>query len=292
MAGTPAVDPSGAPVVAPRASNASALPLAGLGVLVTRPAAQAEPLCQRLAAAGATVWRLPALAIEPLGHAAGHRAAAGPLDHYRRVIFVSVNAVVHGVFLLETARDSGLRVPEIFAIGPATADALAAAGHAVALPPGGSYDSETLLASPELQQVAGEHILIVRGEGGREHLAQSLRARGATVHYADVYRRVLPATTPLLVEQVALAEQAITSGALHVVTATSSELLDNTLRLFPDAACLSGVTWLAGSRRIGQRVRELGFQGPVIVAERPDDAGLVGALEFWRKHQSAGVLPA
>jgi uroporphyrinogen-III synthase len=265
--------------------------LAGLGVLVTRPAAQAEPLCQRLSAAGATVWRLPAMAIEPLGHAAGHRAAVGPLDHFRRVIFVSANAVTHGAFLLETRPASTGARPEVLAIGPATAQALLAAGHAVALPPGGSYDSETLLAAPELQQVQGESILIVRGEGGREHLAQSLQARGATVHYADVYRRVVPPTTALLIEQVALAEQAVASGALQVVTATSSELLDNTLRLFPDASCLSEVAWLAGSRRIGQRVRELGFQGPLVVADQPDDAGLVGALAFWRKHHAASTAP-
>ena len=262
------------------------LPLAGLGVLVTRPAAQAEPLCQQLANAGATVWRLPAMNIEALGHAAGHRAAVGPLDHYRRIIFVSANAVTHGAFLLEALRTSSGPAPEILAIGPATAQVLADAGHTVALPPGGSYDSETLLAATELQQVQGERILIVRGEGGREHLAQSLQARGAKVHYADVYRRVLPPTTALLIEQVALAEQALASGALHVVTATSSELLDNTLRLFPDASCLSAVTWLAGSRRIGQRVRELGFAGARVVADRPDDDGLVEALKFWRKHQA------
>jgi uroporphyrinogen-III synthase len=262
------------------------LPLAGLGVLVTRPAAQAEPLCQQLANAGAKVWRLPAMHIEALGHAAGHRAAVGPLDHFQRIIFVSANAVTYGVFLLETLRNSSGPAPEVLAIGPATAQALADAGHTVALPPGGSYDSETLLAATELQQVQGERILIVRGEGGREHLAQSLQARGAKVHYADVYRRVLPPTTALLIEQVALAEQALASGALHVVTATSSELLDNTLRLFPDASCLSGVTWLAGSRRIGQRVRELGFTGALVVADRPDDAGLVAALAFWRKHQA------
>ena len=261
------------------------LPLAGLGVLVTRPAAQAEPLCQQLTDAGARVWRLPAMTIEPLGHAAGHRAAIGPLDHYQRIIFVSANAVTYGVCLLEALRTSSGPAPEILAIGPATAQALADAGHTVALPPGGSYDSETLLAATELQQVQGERILIVRGEGGREHLAQSLHARGAKVHYADVYRRVLPPTTALLIEQVALAEQALANGALHVVTATSSELLDNTLRLFPDASCLSGITWLAGSRRIGQRVRELGYEGAVVVADRPDDAGLVAALAFWWKHQ-------
>lgn len=256
-------------------------------MLVTRPAAQAAPLCERLTAAGAMVWKLPAMAIEPLGHATGHRAAVGPLDHFRWIIFVSANAVTHGAFLLEAQPNGNRARPEVLAIGPATAQALLAAGHAVALPPGGSYDSETLLAAPELQQVKDERILIVRGEGGREHLAQSLQARGATVHYANVYRRVLPPTTALLVEQVALAEQALASGALQVVTATSSELLDNTLRLFPDASCLGKVAWLAGSRRIGQRVRELGFQGPLVVADQPDDAGLVGALEFWRKHQTA-----
>ena len=255
------------------ASAPTPLPLAGLGVLVTRPAAQAEPLCQQLANAGATVWRLPAMNIEALGHAAGHRAAVGPLDHYRRIIFVSANAVTHGAFLLEALRTSSGPAPEILAIGPATAQVLADAGH-------------TVLAATELQQVQGERILIVRGEGGREHLAQSLQARGAKVHYADVYRRVLPPTTALLIEQVALAEQALASGALHVVTATSSELLDNTLRLFPDASCLSAVTWLAGSRRIGQRVRELGFAGALVVADRPDDDGLVEALKFWRKHQA------
>lgn len=270
------------------ANPAAPLPLAGLGVLCTRPAAQAEPLCQRLAAAGAKVWRLPAMAIEALGHAAGHRAAVGPLDHYRWVIYVSANAVAHGAFLLEALPAINGARPEVLAIGPATAQALLAAGHTVALPPGGRYDSETLLAAPELQQVHGERILIVRGEGGREHLAQSLQARGAMVHYANVYRRVVPPTTALLIDQVALAEQALASGALHVVTATSSELLDNTLRLFPDASCLSKVAWLAGSRRIGQRVRELGFQGPLVVADQPDDAGLVDALAFWRKHQAAG----
>lgn len=256
--------------------------LEGLGVLVTRPAAQADALCAALHDAGARIHRLPALLIEPLGQAAGHRAAAGPLDHYQFVVFVSVNAVLHGACLLEGGLPSTTR---LLAVGPATAQALAASGHAVDLPPAGHYDSESLLALDCLQHVQGKRVLVVRGEGGREHLAQSLRARGATVGYADVYRRVLPPTTPLLVAQVAAAEQALRRRELQVVTATSSELLDNTVRLFPEPACLATVAWLAGSRRIGQRVRELGFAGDLIVAERPDDAGLVAALLFWRRHQ-------
>ena len=263
------------------------LALSGLGVLVTRPAAQADPLCAALAAQGARVLRLPALLIEPLGQAAGHRAAAGPLDHYQFLIFVSVNAVLHGACLLEGGVPAGTR---LLAVGPATAQALAALGHRVDLPPDGSFDSESLLARDALQDVRGKRVLIVRGEGGREHLAQSLQARGAGVHYADVYRRTLPPTTPLLVEQVATAEQALRAGSVQLVTATSSELLDNTLRLFPDPTCLTGVAWLAGSRRIGQRVRELGFGGDVVVAERPDDAGLIDALCFWHRHHQEADL--
>ena len=258
--------------------------LTGLGVLVTRPAAQAEPLCAALAAAGASVYRLPAMFIEPVGQATGHRAAAGPLDHYQFLIFVSVNAVLHGACLLEGGLPPGTR---LLAVGPATSQALADLGQVVDQPPDGRFDSESLLAQPVLQDVRGKRVLIVRGEGGREHLAQSLQARGASVQYADVYRRSLPPTTPLLVEQVAMAEQALRSGALQVVTATSGELLDNTLRLFPDPGCLANVAWLAGSRRIGQRVRELGFGGDVIVAERPEDAGLVEALRFWFRHHQA-----
>ncbi len=255
--------------------------LAGLGILVTRPAAQAEGLCAALETAGARVLRLPALLIEPLGQASGQRAAAGPLDHYQFVVFVSVNAVLHGACLLE----GGLpRHTRVLAVGPATAQALADRGQSLAAPPGGHYDSESLLALDCLQQLQGQRVLVVRGEGGREHLAQSLRARGAQVTYADVYRRILPPTTPLLVAQVAEAEQALRRGELQVVTATSGELLDNTVRLFPAPACLAGVAWLAGSRRIGQRVRELGFAGDLIVAERPDDAGLVEALVFWHRH--------
>ena len=260
-------------------------PLTGLGVLVTRPAAQAEPLCLALMAQGAKVWRLPALEIVPLGHAAGHRAAVGPLDHYHWVIFVSSNAVTYGATLLEGTEPR--RTPRVLAIGPATAQALAQSGHPVAAAPGGSYDSETLLSADTLQQVRGQRVLIVRGTGGREHLAQSLQARGAEVFYADVYRRDLPPTTPLLVEQVAAAEQALDSGQLQVVTATSSELLDNTLRLFTAQTRLSQVHWLAGSRRIGQRVRELGLRGDVIVAEQPDDHGLLAALTFWQRHRVA-----
>lgn len=256
--------------------------LSGLGVLVTRPAAQADGLCAALGQLGATVLRLPALDIVPAAAPAALRAAAGPLDRYRWVIFVSANAVLHGASLLAALPAQG--GPGLLAVGPATAAALAAAGHPVVRPPDGAYDSESLLAGPTLRDVNGAQVLIVRGEGGREHLAESLAARGARVDHAAVYRRELPATTSLLVEQVARAETALARGELQVITATSGELFDNTLRLLTDHSALRRVAWLAGSRRIGDRIREVGFSGDLIVAERPDDAGLVDALVFWRRH--------
>ena len=252
--------------------------LEGLGVLVTRPEPQAGPLARRLAAEGARVYRLPAIELLPREDRARQRAALGPIDRFHWIVFVSANAVRFGVALLEGRRDLKLA-----AVGPATAAALNHAGFRVALVPQGGYDSEHLLASPELRNVRGLRVLIVRGDGGRELLAGELAARGAEIAYAEVYERRCARPVP---GAVAAVEAEWAGGAIDVVTATSVELLRCLYEMLSPAgrALLDRTALLAGGPRIGAVARQIGIAGPLIVAARPDDDGLMDALLKWRRH--------
>lgn len=255
--------------------------LEDLGVLVTRPEAQAGGLARRLAAEGARVYRLPAVELRVRDDRAAQRAALGPLDRFQWIVFVSANAVRFGVTLLDERRDL-----QLAAVGPATAAALNHAGFRVALVPGGRYDSEGLLATTEFSHVAGQRILIVRGGGGREYLAEQLRARGAEVLYAEVYERRRAEPVPGAVGAV---EAEWAAGAIQIVTATSPELLRALFEILSPAGreLLAHTALLAGGARIAATAREIGLTGPLVVANEPDDDGLMDALLKWRRHTNA-----
>jgi uroporphyrinogen-III synthase len=255
--------------------------LEDLGVLVTRPEAQAAPLARRLAAAGARVYRLPAIELRPRDDLAAQRAALGPIDRFHWIVFVSANAVRFGVRLLDERRDLRLA-----AVGPATAAALNHAGFRVALVPSGGYGSESLLASPEFGHVQGQRILIVRGDAGRELLAEELGTRGAEVSYAEVYERRCARPVP---GAVAAVEAEWSRGAIDIVTATSPELLKCLYEILSPAgrSLLASTALLAGSERIAALARQIGLKGPLVLAAQPDDDGLVDALLRWRRHTSA-----
>lgn len=249
--------------------------LAGLGVLVTRPEPEAGRLGRRLALEGARVYQLPAVELRPREDRAAQRAALGPLDRFHWIVFVSANAVRFGVSLLEERRDLRL-----VAVGPATANALNQAGFRVSLVPSARFDSESLLATAEFSHVEGQRILIVRGGGGREYLAEQLRARGAEVVYAEVYDRHRAQLPP---GAVAAVEVEWAAGAIDVVTATSPELLRMLYEMLSGAGreLLGRTALLAGGARIAAVAREIGIQGPLIVATSPDDDALVAALGEW-----------
>lgn len=179
--------------------------LCGLDVIVTRPHSQAAPLAAALRAVGALVHLLPTIEIEavvPPSSALQGTAFAT----YDAAIFVSVNAVTHGVgplLLSGYARlssnsansDPALaesRCPRnVLAVGPATAAALADYQITAVVPD--AYSTEGLLASETLCGLGSSaRVLIVRGQGGRETLAKALRSRGLQVDELAVYRRVLP----------------------------------------------------------------------------------------------------
>lgn len=249
---------------------APAGPLAGLGILVTRPARQAGGFAQKLAALGATPVIFPAVAILPPADPAPLARAHAALSTYDFAVFVSANAVEYGA---PDARiwPEGLMA---FAPGPGTAETLAAVGIAGARIPATTFDSEGLLALPELAAVRGKRVVIFRGDGGREHLGDTLRARGAIVQYVGCYRRAAPASGAA-----GLAE-AFRDGRIDAVTITSSEGLDNLWAALDDP---TRDEWRARPTfvphpRIAARARSLGL-APIETAG--GDAGIVAGLLEW-----------
>lgn len=249
--------------------------LAGLTVIVTRPARQAANLTRLLDAEGARVIAFPALAIEPVP-LDPDQAAACALDGYDWVIYTSANAVLQSIPRL--GRPGRSRVA---AIGRATARALEDAGVAVhALPQSGSAaDSEALLAHPDLAAPAGRRILVVKGVGGRDALRAGLAAGGAQVSTVEVYRRTRPTPSSQSLDELARANA---SGTV-VATVTSSEVLESLLAMVPDRRCgwLRDAQLLVPGDRVAADARRLGWRGPVLVAARAEDEAMLAALLSW-----------
>ena len=147
------------------------------------------------------------------------------------------------------------------------------AGLCVDLLPENNYNSEALLALPEMQHIQGQKLLIVRGIGGREELANTLRDRGADVHYLNVYKRITPSINNA--EVIALLEQ----NKLDVITATSGETLHNLLIMLGVAhhERLFTLPLVVVSDRIKQIAVELGFKR-IAVANSPSDEAILATI--------------
>jgi uroporphyrinogen-III synthase len=253
----------------------TAAPLAGLRVVVTRPAHQAQGLSQAITAAGGEALLFPGLEIAPPQDLARAQAQLARLADHDWLIFISANAVQAAW----RQADAVLRAygGRIAAVGAATAAALANLGVGVDLQPEADFSSEGLLATPVLRAVQGRRVLIIRGEGGREHLAQTLRARGAHVEYAEVYRRRCPVPSAELIEAVWVRR------APAVVIATSPQILDNLDRILTLEAARRAwlaAQWVVVSQTMVARAQALGCARPALLA-RPDDRALLAALLAW-----------
>jgi uroporphyrinogen-III synthase len=257
-------------------SIAQAQPLQDLGVVVTRPAHQAEGFCTRIEALGARAIRFPVLEILEPSDSAALLALIDRLSEFDLAVFISPNAVNKAMNLVK-ARGGWPEGLRIAAIGQRSARELERHGLKPDLRPGRRFDSEALLALPELQQVAGQRVVIFRGDGGRELLADTLRARGAEVEYANAYRRGRPEVdnSRLLYHW--------SRGELDLITVTSVEGLHN---LF-DMVGKLGQVWLrktplvVGSARIAETVGDLGFADTPTVADDPGDESMLKAVLGW-----------
>ena len=165
----------------------------GWRLLLTRPAEESQALAQVLADEGVFSTSLPLLEIEPLPVSEENRSIIYNLAAYCAVIVVSKPAARLGLEMLDEVWPQP-PMQDWFTVGAATAQILDDYGLRVFFPEEGD-DSEALLDLAQLQTAISGYdpkVLIMRGEDGRELLAERLRERGVTVDYLPLYRRHLP----------------------------------------------------------------------------------------------------
>jgi uroporphyrinogen-III synthase len=261
--------------------------LDGVGVLVTRPAHQAAPLCRLFEDEGAAVTRFPAIDIRPLADTSTWTARLGDLAAFDLIIFASANAVRYGAALLEPKHLEPKRLEPkrdlpLAAIGPATARALNHAGYRVAVQPQqAGFDSESLLSHPRLASIAGRRVLIVKGQGGRELLERELQRRGAALTLAEVYRRECRVVAA---EELGALEARFERREIQVITATSGEIGGNLLLLATPALrrYFASAHWLVPGARVAEALRQGGLEAPIVRAASAEDQDLVSAVVRWR----------
>ena len=252
--------------------------MTGWRLLLTRPAAECEALAATLAAAGVFSRSLPLLDTEPLAETPEQRATILELDRYCAVIVVSKPAARLGLALLDRYWPQPPAGQRWFSVGAATAqildDYLAPHGLGACCPSQGD-DSEALLALDELGQalqVPTPRVLLMRGEGGRELIAETLRGRGVAVDYLELYRRVCPqypaGTLPRLVE----------AERLNALLVSSAQGLDNLRQLAADAwPALARLPLLVPSPRVADLARAAGAR-QVIDCRGASAAAVLAAL--------------
>lgn len=183
--------------------------MSGWRLLLTRPAEECAALAAALMEQGIHSSSLPLLAIEPLAETPEQRATMLGLDRYSAVIVVSKPAARLGLELLGRCWPEKRSGQPWFSVGAATGAILDSHGLDVSWPVCGD-DSEALLALPRLAEaleVPDPKVLILRGKGGREHIADTLRARGVQVDSLELYRRYLPDYPPGKLLQVLRSER-------------------------------------------------------------------------------------
>lgn len=248
-------------------------------LIVTRPRAQAVGWVCQLQALGQAASALPLIEIAALDDPAPVRQAWLDLGERALVMFVSANAVVH--FFAAAPPGRGWPAGVLAgSTGPGTSAALRAAGVPAPLlvepaADAPKFDSEALWARLAGQDWAGRGVLVVRGEDGRDWLAETLRARGARVDFVAAYRRLPPALTT---EEQALLQQSLADPAAHLWLFSSSEAVGH-LRALAPAADWSRSAALASHPRIVQAARTAGFGRVELVA--PSACAVAAAAAAW-----------
>ncbi|KGJ92223.1 uroporphyrinogen-III synthase [Thalassotalea sp. ND16A] len=220
-----------------------------LRILLTRPLKKSQQLAKVIAPLASHIEITPLF-----DYQAGEQQPYLPqqLNEFRPDIIIFVSPAAVDFAFLQNPVQSKLTSALFIAVGTATADALKAHGIKNVITPE-QQNSEGLLTLEPLLAVENQHILIVRGNGGRELIKQQLEQRGAKVAYNEVYKRQWLTLNH---------EQTIDKwrkDKINCIVVTSSELLQHTLSYIDDKDWANDCTWLVASSRIAERAKAHGL---------------------------------
>jgi uroporphyrinogen-III synthase len=248
----------------------SELPLAGLNIVITRPREQAADLSRRIEQLGGKPFLFSLLEITAVRDDRALREQISRLKQTDLAIFISPNAVHYGMAAIRSAGAVPATL-KFATVGQGSAKALRDLGIEYIIAPTERFDSESLLALPELQNVTGKRVMILRGDGGRELLGDTLKSRDATVEYVTCYLRSKPDVDA----------GALLNTAPQAITVTSSEALSYLWEMLEEAGRtrLAAVPLFVPHERIAKAARQQGWQ-QVTVTESGDD-GMMSGLIAW-----------
>jgi uroporphyrinogen-III synthase len=246
------------------------LPLAGLNIVITRPREQAAGLVRRIEQLGGKPLLFPLLEITAVSDDCALREQISRLMQTDLAIFISPNAVRYGMAAIHAfgAVPASLKIASV---GQGSAKALRELGIEHIIAPTERFDSESLLALPELLNVAGMRVMIFRGDGGRELLGDTLKTHGATVEYVTCYLRSKPDVDV----------SALLNALPHAIAVTSSEALGHLREMLGEAQrrVVYGIVLFVPHERIAEAARQLGWQQVIVTASGDD--GMMSGLIAW-----------
>lgn len=239
--------------------------------MVTRPAHQAQAFARMIREAGGRPILFPTIEIRNIDDPRPFLRIVDRLDAFDLAVFVSPNAVERALGLITARREFPRRL-QVAAVGGGSVRALERFGITGVTAPEGRADSEALIELPQFSTMHGKRVVIFRGAGGRELLGATLGERGATVEYAECYRRVKPE-----LDAASLLEIWVRKG-VDAVTATSGEGLRNFAEMIGSAGRerLADTPLFVPHPRIAEAAHELGVRRVIVTG--PGDDGMVTGL--------------
>lgn len=194
------------------------------------------------------------------------------------IIFISVAAVKHAndIWPIKFWFNDVKKMPTLIAVGEATKQELVQLDIGDIISPV-LQNSEGVLDLPELSQVNSKNILIIRGNGGREHLAEMLLQRGAVVEYIESYQRVWRTFNVNIVKE-------WQGEQINCIVITSNELLLKVFQLMDDFGNVANNTqtmnnywWIVPSTRIADNAKKLGLIN-IINANGANDQSMINTI--------------